>query len=309
MQSKSHKMNQVEALKNKRSIQNFLDEAHIILENPIAMFDTEYRLQAYTSVITDDPIWNELVTYGEYSYKTQVLFMEEGFVDAVANTKVTAYLASDKLKYDRIYGKLYNEHNIHVANLILIACERPFNDDDLEIFEAICNIFSKKIIRSGLYQTYGKLYQENYIRKLINGEITDRALYAAHIAIVYNNFNSSMRLLVADIGKNNSDAYSKITYFRDLFRQTQSKFIYAIYSKYILIIMGSDNKQFDAKKELGSIYKLCEKNGIYCGVSNRFDNLYELRKHYFEAIDALSNGLNENLDGWLFLGARIEDQT
>lgn len=301
-------MNQVEALKDKRGIQSLLDGAYDILDNPIVMYDTEYRLQAHTRVVTDDPLLNELVAYKEFGYNSQVFFMEEGFVDAVANTKNVVYLTSDKIKYDRIYGKLYNKHNIHVASLTLVACERPFNDDDLEIFEAICNVISKKLSKSQFYQAYGKLYQETYIKKLIDGEITDKALYAAHIAIVYNSFKYSMRLIVADIGKTNSDEHSKIKYFIEMFKKSQSKFIYAEYSNYILIIMESDNKGFDAKRELGNIYKICEQNNIYCGVSARFDNLYKLRNHYFDALKALNYGLNENLKGWLFLYEAIESQ-
>lgn len=300
-----NKLEQVKALKNGKGIQHLLDAAYKIFGNHIAMFNTHYSLQAYTNVVTDDPITNELVISGNFSYETQVLFKEEGFVDAVANTETIAFLISDKVKYDRILGKLYNENHVHVANLVMVACNKPFEDGDAIAFEAVCRMLSKEIAKSEFYQTYGKMYQETYIRKLIDGEIEDRGLYASHIAIVYDGFKSSMRLVAADIGKCDPE-YSKLAYFRDLFSQTQRNFKYAIYSHYILIIINSDsNLKFNAKRDLKKLYMLFKDNNIYAGVSNRFDNMYELRKHYLEAVGALNHALKENSNKQVFLHNEI----
>lgn len=302
MQS-TNKMALVKKLKIGKGIKYLLDEAYEIVGNPIAIFDTEYNLQAYTNVITEDPIWNELIAHGSFSRETQILFMEEGFIDAVANTQTTAFLVSDKIKYDRISGKLYSNYNsrkVHVANLIMVACNKPFQEDDAAVFEAICSVFSKEINKNTFYQIYGNQYQENYIRKLIDGEIEEKGLYAAHIAIVYNGFQSSMRLVVADIGQCDSK-YSKLAYFKELFIQAQGNFGYAVYAHYIIIIINSNHAKFNAKRDLKKLYTIFKENKITAGVSHTFDNMFALRKHYDEAVNALEAGVKKESNEQFFV--------
>lgn len=302
MQS-TNKMARVKKLKNGKGIQYLLDEAYEIFGNPIAIFDTEYNLQAYTNVITDDPIWNELIAHGSFSHETQILFMEEGFIDAVANTQTIVFLMSDKIKYDRISGKLYSNYNsskVHVANLIMVACNKPFQKDEAAIFEAVCNTFSKEINKDVFYQIYGKRYQENYINKLIDGEIEEKELYAAHIAIVYNGFPSSMRLVAADIGQCDPE-YSKLAYFKDLFMQAQRNFEYAVYANYIVIIINSNHIKFNAKRDLKKLYNIFKENNIAAGVSRAFDNMFALQKHYDEAVNALEAGVQKETHELIFV--------
>jgi len=279
-------MEQVKALKNGVGIQNILTAAYKILGNPIVMFNTEYNLLSYTEVVTDDPVWNEIITQGTFSMETQEIFKSEGFIEAMANTKRITYMSSDKLKYDRIVGKVYNKNNVHVANLVTVECDKPFALHDPVVFEAICKLMTREISNSEFYQEYGKIYQETLIKNLIDGNFDDRELYASHVAILYDNLKDNLYLAVVDISQCDPD-YAKLVYFRDLFRQMQTEYRYAIYSNYILIIISTNNRILDVNKELNELNLLFEQNKMYAGISGRFENLFELRKYYMEALKAL----------------------
>lgn len=73
------KSDQIEALRKGEGVQYLLDTASKIFNNPIVIFDTNYSLIAYTDVITDDPIWNELISTGTFSADTQ-LFLQRSFL-------------------------------------------------------------------------------------------------------------------------------------------------------------------------------------------------------------------------------------
>lgn len=280
-------MKQVKTLKNGLGIQNLLDAACIILGNPMFMFDTDYKLLSYTETVTDDSIWNEMIAYGTFRRETQEFFKDEGFVEVVANAKRITFMTSDKLKYNRILGKIFNKNNTHVANLVIIACNKPFEPQDSAVFEAICKIITKEISNSEFYQQYEKIYQETLVRNLIDGIFEDRELYAAHIATIYDSLKENLYLAVADTSKCDPD-HTKLVYFRDLFKQIQAEYKYAIYSDYILIIISTDHSTLNVNKELNKLNKLFEQNNIYVGISSSFENLFELSKYYTEALKALN---------------------
>lgn len=156
----THMMEQIKKLKNGVSVQSLLDAAYHILGNPIVMFDTEYKLVAHTEVVTDDPIWNEIVTNGVFSREIQKVFENEGFIEEVANTAKSVLLKSEKLQYDRMAGKLFNKNNAYVSNLVIVACNRAFDESDPIAFEAICKIISKEISEIDFYQEYEQAHQE-----------------------------------------------------------------------------------------------------------------------------------------------------
>lgn len=291
MPTLSDKIEQVRMIKKGKGIEYLMDEAYKILGNPLVMFDTDYNLISHNEgIVTDDPMWNEITVRGTFSNEKQMLFKEEGFIDAVANAKVIAFLSSDRIKYDRISGKIFNRNNTHVANLVVMESSRPFNPDDTVIFEAVCELFSNEISTNEFYQNYEKTHQEALIIKLIDGSIINKELYSAHIAILYDGLKTNLYAAVADVSQCDP-AYAKLTDFKDLFRHIQPEFKYSLYDDYIVIIMSSDNTTLDIKKDLNKFNRLFKKKNIHAGISGCFENIYELAKYYSDAVKALKFGL------------------
>lgn len=285
MSDLNSKLDMVKRIRNGKGIQSILDEAYKILENPIVMFNTEYSLIAYTRVITDDPIWNEIVTYGTFSKKTQELFYNEGFVEEVANSPKLTLMTSDKLKYDRIGGKIFNKNNTYVSNLVIVECNRPFEENDPMIFEAICRLISKEISKNELYQEYEQKHQETIIKSLID-KTYDKKLDITQVDILYDSLKAHLYTLVVDISLCDPK-YENIVYYRDLLKAIEPKYKYAIYSNYIIIIISTNDNTFNVSKELYELIRAFEQNNMYAGISEKFENLFELKKYYTEALKAM----------------------
>lgn len=290
----SNTIEQMKTIKRGKGIQYFINESSKILGNPILMHDLDYKAVAYTeNIVTDDPLWNEFVKIGGHSSNSIKLFKNEYFIDVAANTKTIAILSSDKLKYDRIFGKIYNKNNITVAGVNLVACNKPLDDDVLVIFEIFCKILSREVSEDEFYQAYGESYQENLIGKLIDGNIEDKRLYPLQMDIIYSGLKNYLYLAVVDVVQYAPD-HTKLLYFRDLLKQARPKFKYAIYSNYIIIIISSNSVKLNVKKGLKNFNDLFEQNNVYAGISSCFENLYELKKYYIEAVNALNYGLKKD---------------
>jgi len=286
----------VNKLDRGRGIQYLLDEACKIFGNPIVMFDTDYSLIAYTNVVTDDPIWNEIVTTGTFCFETQLFFANECFTDDVANAEKLAVLKSNKLKYDRVLGNIFNRDNIKVANIVMVECNRALNEDEFASFETLADLITGEVCKDSFYIAYGENHQSEIIKLLIEQNIENKIFYSSQAQILYDGFKSNLYLaVVGNIQKDMLNHYMK------LLRQRKRMFKYGIYSNHILMIMSTDYETFSIKRDLNSLVQLFEQENIFVGISNRFENLFELQKHYSEAVNALKKGMNANADQQIFL--------
>lgn len=285
------KLEQIKALKNGKGLQYLLIAGCKMLGNPIYIHDIDCDIIANTGEAPkEDTIWNELVTFGGYSDESIEFFKEECFIDAVANTKTITFLISDKLKYNRMLGKIFNKDNITVAFAHLVACNKSFESNDPIIFETLCKKLSKEIYESDFYQAYGEMHLEAVINELINGSIKDKGLYTQCVAEVYNGLKNYLYIAVADFTKCESE-HTQLTRFKNEFKQSQPTFKYVIYENHMVILMSSNSMTFYTKRVLGKLYGIFEQNNIHVGISSSFENLFELPIYYAQAVNALNTSM------------------
>jgi len=284
------KLDQIKALETGKGIQYLLDSAYKIFGNPIVMFDTHYALIAYTDVVTDDPLWNKLVSTGTFSIEEQEFFSSERFTEDVANADKLVVMKSNKLKYDRILGNIFNRESVKVANIVIVECKAPFGADIQVAFEAFADKVTNEIQDDDNFTEYGKAYHNDLIKKLLDHQINDPMIYTAHVQILYDGFEDYLYL--AAVGLLQSDtSHDKLVFFKGLLENRYPSFKFAIYSDYIVMIMSSKYNNLSTEWFLGDQENPFVKNSLFVGISSSFENLYELRKYYNEAVTALRNGI------------------
>lgn len=296
------KMGKINALKNGRGLQHLLDEGHTVLGNPMLLFDIHYNLIAYTeNAVTDDPFWNELVSNKCFSKQTTEFFREEGFVEAVANNGVVAFLHSDKLKYDRFNGTIFDKNYTRIANINVTACENPPQAGDMELIEQLCKVLLKEIQTSDYYHNLDIAYQETLLNMLISGEEIDKRSEALiMLADIYKDLSTYIYLGVVDVSRYEC-GLNNLAYFRDLCKRTQPAYKYFIHADYLLVLMSFDEDTLTIKKDLAKLRRLFERNDLYMGISDCFENLFELRTHYTKALEALALALENGATQRIFL--------
>jgi len=296
-----NKFQQIKNLETGKGIQYLLDAGYEIFSNPIVMFDTYYMLIAYTDVTTDDPVWNELISTGTFSMTEQAFFSSERFTEDVANADKLVVMKSEKLKYDRILGNVFNREHIKVANLVMVESLAPFETDTQTAFEALVDKITNEIRNDDHYTAYGREYHHTIITKILDREITDTKIYTGHVQILYDGFEDYLYVAVVDVTQNSAKGDDRLAYFRDLLKKRYPSFKFAVYSGYVLMIVSSKYDIFSSEGILGGHENPFDQNNLFTGISGSFENLYELEKYYNEAITALKNGIAGNSGGHVFL--------
>ena len=298
------KLAQIITLENGKGIQYLLDAAHKIFQNPIAMFDTNYDLRIYTDVSSDDPLWNELISTGTFSMETQGFFAKECFTEDVANANKLVILKSDKLKYDRILGYVFNRDYIKVGMIVMVGVHAPFGAEDTEAFEKLADKITAEIHDDEYYTAYGRSYHEAIIVKLLDRIIRDPLIYTPHVQILLEGFKDYLYVAVVDITHNNlktGDSHQNmLIHHKKLLENWYPEFKYAVYSDYIVMIMSSKYNEFYQDQFFDREDNPFRRNNLFAGISSSFENPYELREYYDKAVTALNNRIGENDGRWLY---------
>jgi len=273
--------------------QEILNAAYKKLENPIFIFNMEYELMAHSDgADNDDRICAEFMEHGKLGSETLEFFKNECFIDAVANCDGVTYLVSDKLKYDRVFGQLYNKKLSPVADLVIVACEKEFEPNTKELVKELCEKISNAFAKNEFYQIYGQTYQETIVKKLIEKSIENKGIYAGHVANIDNGLKDNIFVAIADAGQPNQ-SYDNLARLRNLFENACPQFKHFIYSNYIITLISSENKQFDMPKEFKKLRRLAKSKKIHIGISEGFENLFNMHIHYNQAMYALNSGLKD----------------
>jgi len=285
-----------------RSLQQLINEAYLILENPIMLYDLDKKLLAH---VTDDdtatPTWNEYIKYGTINDEHTALCMQEGIYDALTKTDKVIFVNSNCFKHPWLIGKVYDRIGLPIALINVMASKKPFEDNTAVIVEAICKVLSKSICKISYYQSFSQMKLDAIIKELIDGTVKKIDTKTSRIEMIYKGLKENIYCAVVDISQCDP-THTKLVYYRDLFKRTRPAFKYSIYSNYIVIIMSTAAEEiFYPKRCFNRLNRLFEQDNMYIGISSRFENLYELLRHYDEAVKTLSDGLKSDGNQRIFV--------
>lgn len=287
-------------LEHGRGIKYNIDAASEIMGNPIVMFDLTYKMLAHSDNRTDDdPLWNELVTTGGFSHNTVNFFNEEHFIEAYAVSDIVALLKSDKLKYDRLNGKLFGKDDVQIGDIAVVACYKPFDQEDYNNLERICEFFSLELQNSHIYQQTDRITEETLIGGLINKAPFDKTYSETIMNELYEGMKQNLYIGVLDIIKYDH-TLTHLAYFCNLLEKKYRDFKFYIYGNYIVFIASSDDTPPGIKTSLSVLDEFFTENNIYAGISESFCNLFDLHEHYKQAIAALIFGVNDETDRHIY---------
>ena len=288
------KVERIKALENGKGIQYLLDSAYKIFNNPIYVIDVNYNLLAFTDVPVNDPIWKELVSTGTYSMESLELLANEGIIEDVANARRSVILKSDKIKYTRISDHFCNRDNISVGLVVMYECNMPFDAECVTAFEALTEQITNEIHDHDYFITLAMTFYDDKINKLLDRTIKDPIINNPHVQILYDDFNDYIYVAVVSVERKNileNVHRNRLAYFKSFLKTKYQSFKFSVYSDFIVMLMSSKYKAFNGTPFFAANAALFKQNGLFLGVSGSFENMYELRKYYDQAVATLENGL------------------
>jgi len=274
-------------------VRGVLNEGYHLLGNPFVVIDTSYNLLASTeNTVGDDALWNELVANGRFAHTTVDFFNSAQFIQKVADADVVALLTDERIKYDRACGKFFDGDGIQLGSIVVVACYRPFEEEDFALINRVCERISEELQRGAERFVRERVFREDYICELLDGTIGDAGRMELWLQTLYADLKPNIFVAVADISQYER-TLSHLAYMRDVFAKLQPEYQYFVYLNSVVILMSSDNPWISVKKDMDVLGEFFMRYTIYAGVSGGFQNLFELQKYYRQAMHALNRGTSQ----------------
>ena len=84
---------------------------------------------------------------------------------------------------------------------------------------------------------------------------------------------------------------NRLEYYKSMLKAMFPFFKYSVYSNFIVMLMSSKNKKYGGTQFFNIQADLFKQNRFFVGISDSFENIYELRVYYDQAVTALTNGI------------------
>lgn len=279
----------LDSLVHGRGLQHILDIGYELLKNPIVLFDTKSNLIAHSANIeTDDPVNAELLKNGRLSNDTINFIWETDHQKSLNTKRYPYYFKSEKLKYNRIVGNIYNDKK-KVALMVVWENERPFNDKDIDLVAQLCEIISSEMQRSEYYRNMKDVLFESFMADLLDGK-------TKYIEPAIKRFNSMdwklkryLFLLVIDISGFDS-SFREISRIRDTIEYMIKDCRAFIYNHRVLALISRDTAELRPSDELKDLSQFLRDNSMYAGISKCFSNMAEIQVYFTQAVKAIELG-------------------
>ena len=296
-------LEQVNALENGKGIQYLLDSACKIFNSPVYVIDAFYNLIAFSGVLADEPFWNELIKTGTFGMNALVLMANENLVRDVSYSDKIVRLKNDEWKSGLISGHIFNRDNIWVGETTMSE-NIPFDTERIAAFEVLIGKISSEIRDYEYFTKQPTIFFENTINRLLDKTVKNTLVNNPQAEIMHYGLENYLYVAVVSVARNNileNVHRSRLAYFQSLLKTKYKSFRYAAYMDHIVMLMSSKLKNFYEEPLLGQDYSLFELNDLFVGISNSFENIYELRDYYDQALTALKDGMKSNSGQRVFL--------
>jgi Regulator of polyketide synthase expression len=268
------------------TLQQIIESAYEIINNPIILYDCSKKLIAYTK-------------NSKYIDKVFALKLEDIHVSSRGlpghhshkvnnNSEVYFHMGNRKNKYINMVSKIEINHKL-VGYLVVIESKKTLDEYDLELISLLSNIISLEMGKDIFYQYSRGFDFEKLFFDLLEESIEESSVLDLRI----ENFNLESKsdikvITLSPVEKLNANTV--LPYVRNQFDKKYEGRSFIYRDKIVKLIVYEKDNPFtgDFFKELETFLK---SNKMYCGLSLSFHNIKDLKQYYIQSVKSIELGL------------------
>lgn len=289
----------IEVLHSNQGLQAIVDKAYEILQNPIVVVDTSYKLLAMyrdASIEEDRMDLEEQRTLG-YMLKSNIDAMNRAHIYEQARAKgYPLYNKDQKASHGWITALVYI-HGIEVGQIGVMDSRHPFTRVDFELIDFLCKTISLELQKSDFYRTNQGLMHSYLLSDLLDNQIHDSSAIEQRMASLGWDLTANLYImLLTDSARNFFDGKAQLITQQLHHLMPSSRWV--IYHGQIVFLVRYDDPSLIMHNE--ELRHYLEINHLSAAVSNRFDDIINIKKYYNQAAKAYEFGHRLAPDQQLF---------
>lgn len=287
----------IQLVTKNNSIENILNLAAEILENPLIMTDNSYHLLAYSkNQNICDPIWQKIIENDYCPYNIVQMMKKEGFLDKLSTEKSPVFL--EKGKFSDFVRRLVCEVNINdkVKGLIaLLEYNKDITPLDKEILKFVSLLTAAELSKTdAIDKAKGKL-KNDFIRDLIKGNFNKNNLAVNRAKAL--NWKLKDYFQIICIRKKNNERFTgqHLHSVQSLTKKTFPEVKVSSSYNEIIILLIKDKIKLQ-NTILKKLKDYCSNYNLKLGIGRQKSKLININERYREANKSLkiSKKINEN---------------
>jgi hypothetical protein len=280
-------------------IQAMLDQIYAAFQNPLFVFDPDFKLIAATTgerVVLDEQAKKILENGG---------FTEEEFKIVNQSRIHRKILESERpiLTMHPTGGYLQLicaiDTQKEMGHIVLNALNRPFNDTDPQMLYLLKKAIDQQMKKDEFIRNNRGFNYEYFLRDLLEGKMAVGKAYQDRMNYTNTDFTGNLYCMVIETAR--SSETLNTMHFRSMFETQFPGTMSLMYQGGIIILFHPTGNGTLSEEDLISIHDLCRDYGLYAGMGNCFQDILKIKDYYKQALRAIELGICHQNNPGLFL--------
>ncbi|MFV0466224.1 MAG: PucR family transcriptional regulator [Lachnospiraceae bacterium] len=285
----SGKAHLVDALHLSLGMQAIVDTAYELLQNPVTVVDSSYKILAMFSDLSDIDGRDDLFRQRDLGYMLQEnidAMKHDRIYEQARENKYPFYYRSQEGAHGWITSLIYI-HGIEVGQIGVMESRHTFTETDFELIDFLSKVISLELQKSELYRENRGMMHSYFLSDLLDRKIHDDTTILSRMEGLNWNLSKQLYILIIDDSvKNFYDGKAQL-----ITQQLQHMLVnsrWVIYQGQIVFLVSGN--EGDAKQFFAPLTDYLTINHLTASVSNRFEHVLSIRNFYEQAKKAAGFG-------------------
>lgn len=288
----------LEILSFEGGIQEMVNHAFQILENPIFVFDSSFKLiaanwdEAERHGIGTELIQNEGFSQFEFS-----LANKDHIHERIKKNNMPLTMHHKELGFDQMIVAIDTMRDL--GHIVVDAVNRPFNSMDKNSLWVLKENIDQQMKKDEFIRNSKGFAYENFLKDLLDEKIAVNKAFMNRMQYVGVAFTGNMYCIVVEIAR--SSCMINPYRIRNEFEGHFSNCKTLIYNGQIVVLLTTPKNKLLTKEQIQTAEDICLKNNLYAGMSNCFIDIIYFAEYYKQALRAIELGVTSSTQPGLFL--------
>jgi|GEM_PF-343357 len=280
----------LDALYTNRGLQNLVNVASEVFENPIIINDTAYKILSRTQeAIFEDSTLEEEKELG-YIHETNVASLKQYMIFEKAHQTGEIVLAKRPVTDETWMFHSVKIQDITVADIAIVDNNRPFREVDYELLYRFSKLVAIEMEKTDFFKSNKGVMFNYFLADLLSGKVkSPKAVEQRSRYLNWKLFEWFRVVVVVD----HREALSgnKVQQIGALIRQIVPDCRWTFYQKNLVVLVSRPDYKVFKQKEIESLEDYFRDNGLSAGFSNPFSDIMDVLRFYKQALRAVETGI------------------
>ena len=279
-------------------IQAMVDHTIMILNNPIFVFDSSFKLIAANWEEAErHEIGTELIQNMGFSEFEFTLANRDRIHERIKKSDTPLLVHHKELGYDQLIVAIDTERDL--GHVVVSAVNRPFNPMDYRSLWVLKRFIDQQLKKDEFIRNAKGFHYESFLKDLLDEKIATGKTFMDRMRYVGVEFTGNMYCIVIEIARSSStiNPYR----IRNLFESQFPGCKTMIYNGQIIVLLSTSKGTILTEEQIQAASDICLDNGLYAGMSNCFLDIIRFPEFYKQSLRAIELGISTTIQPKLFL--------